>query len=363
MEELYRHFGSSCLSVEEYSQWSLFETTEIWQDRNSGRLWIQQESFSPQHLPAWRSGKSAKHYPSSEPLSRHVRLVVVGKDPKQSQKEKCLGCLPQIVDDFGLRLAYDYAMSCVTIVTELPHQSKTDCKVYTYTVVYHHKLIAIWSFTRPTASAKPMPTDSLPTQDCNYKPSHLTQGIILAGPQERAILKGLLRKQWDPTLSLHAMFPAFLCGLLMSQQVDQMQSYIKEALRRVEVRTGHHIFTGRQEQPAMGSLAYLSAQMSGFATKLASTTRKIQVTRELQSFMLAHSQEAAEFGSDADVDATVKIVEHHVEFMDKRLEMQLLDNGLANERVRIQLNAVILPSRLYVHLLTLLDIQSHRTEG
>ena len=44
---------------------------------------------------------------------------------------------------------------------------------------------------------------------------------------------------YPSTPTSHAMFPAFLCGLMMSRQVDETQNRIKAVLRQVEVRTSH----------------------------------------------------------------------------------------------------------------------------
>lgn len=134
------------------------------------------------------------------------------------------------------------------------------------------------------------------------------------------------------------MFPAFLCGLLMSHEVDETQNNTKVVVRCVEVRTGHHNFSSRREQPADSDMGQLSATMSGFATKLASTSRKIQVARELQRFI---TQESA----GVDGDAAAELLKHLAALMDKRLEMQLLDNEFILQRVKIQLNAASIALR------------------
>jgi hypothetical protein len=325
MEQLYRHLGSSSVWSEKETDWSLFEAIEIWHSQTSGRLWIQHSGLS---LSVNLSDDWTKRDSDGELFYRLARFVTVGKNPEQQGKSTSTEDFSKMVDHLGLRLAYDYAMSCVAGVAALPPESKSNSEVRAYTLVYHPKLAAIWSFTRPVASS------TFPG-----RPSS-TQAIILASSEERARLKSLLDMQWDLVLTSHAMFPAFLCGLVMSHEVNETQNSIKVGVRQVEVRTGHHNFASRHEQPATGEMGQLSATMSGFATKLASTSRKIHVAKELQRFMLMHAGEREDMAGISNEGAATKLIPHHVELMHKRLEMQLLDNEFILERVKIQLNAV-----------------------
>ena len=93
-------------------------------------------------------------------------------------------------------------------------------------------------------------------------------------------------------------------------------------------------------EPAAGEMGQLSATMNWFATKLASTSRKIRVAMELQRLMLMHASEKEGVAGNPSEGAAVNLVPHHVELMNKRLEMRLLDNEFTLERVRIQLNVV-----------------------
>ncbi|KAH7130837.1 hypothetical protein EDB81DRAFT_807573 [Dactylonectria macrodidyma] len=335
MEEVYRHLGSASFKSEQETGLPFHELSR---NQTSGELDIRL-CDPTQRLPARFDGNS----------TRLALIVPFSKrqweSPPAEEFSQVLGGfgLRRILSDFGLELAHNYAMSCVAGVAALPPQSKPNGIVDTYTLVYRPKLAAIWSFTRPASSAastgQPSST-SVSTR--NSSSTHFpTQAIILAGKNERDKL-GLICKRWkswDSALTSHAMFPAFLCGLIMSHEVDETQNTIKQQVRQVEVRTGHHNFASRQEQPAAGSMGQLSAKMSGFATKLASTRRKIKVARELQEFMLAHEKKGPAATRVANV-AAVTLIEHHAKLMDNRLRMQLLDNEFILERVNIQLNTI-----------------------
>lgn len=170
----------------------------------------------------------------------------------------------RIVEHFGMRLAYEYARSCVTGVAELPKQHNTT----TY-IGAHPKLVVLWSVT-PSPSPPQHPQVTLRT-------------VIFASLCERAGLKSLISKPWDLSLTSHPMFSAFLFGLAISQEVSNTQEGINEVMGHVEARTGHHNSLKRLEEPAQRSWGHLSAKMSGFARNLASTSRKIQVAADLKT--------------------------------------------------------------------------------
>lgn len=126
----------------------------------------------------------------------------------------------------------------------------------------------------------------------------------------------------------------------MSHEANETQNRIKVAVRQVEVRTGHRVFESRHEHPVAGEMGKLSATMSEFGTKLASTSRKIQVAMELRRFMLMHAGEREGVTGNPSEGAAANLIHHHVELMNTRHDMQLLDNEFTLERLRIQLNAV-----------------------
>jgi hypothetical protein len=135
MEELYRHLGSDSRWSDPETDWCLFEATEIWRSQISGRLWIQHGGLTSQSLAAWLSGDSTKHDSSGEPSACLAQIVVAGKTARQQHQQQCkcgsVDCFSQLVDHFGLRLAYDYALSCVAGVAALPRQSPSGEGAYT----------------------------------------------------------------------------------------------------------------------------------------------------------------------------------------------------------------------------------------
>ncbi|RYP53170.1 hypothetical protein DL768_001763 [Monosporascus sp. mg162] len=322
MEELYRYFSSYRIRSEQETD-CFFEATEIWRNQTSGPI----KTLTTQSLPAWLNKDWTEHNSCNEPAFL-ARIAIATKDPTQPLES--LPTILQIVDHFGLRLAYDYAMSCVIGVASLPPQSKSNGDVVAYTFA-HPKLTAIWSAWHPLSPSPPTPNN-------NHPPTPPTQAIILACPTERDELKSLLSRSWDMALTSHTMFPAFLCGLIISHEVAKTQDSINKEMRPVEARTGHNNSTSQQrEQPAGGSWGELSARMSGFARKLASTSRKIQVAKELQEFMLVHVNKRGSVGAN---EVAAELVKHHIELISKRLEMHRLQNEFLLQKVNIQLTAI-----------------------
>ncbi|RYP41956.1 hypothetical protein DL767_000587 [Monosporascus sp. MG133] len=322
-KDLYRYFGTYSPSSEEKTDES-FEAFDIGRKQTSGGHSIDIRCLTTEELPAWLGRDLKKHQSSNEPVSCLARIVLADNDSTQSWKSTSE--VTQIASYFGLLLAHDYAMSCIAGVAALPPNGV----VGTYALV-HPKLVAIWSARQPSSQLQPTP-------DSSHPPTFPTQAIILASASERAGLKKLLNRPWDFSLTSHTMFPAFLCGLIIGHEVDKTQESIKNDMRSVEARTGHHNSASRKQQPANGSWGHLSARMSGFARKLASTSRKIQVARELLNFILAHAKKGAGVGADKDA---AELIKHHVELMSRRLEMQRLQNEFLSQKANIQMTAIL----------------------
>ncbi len=334
MEEPYQYLGSSALTDQQRLNGDI-EVVDIRRSEQSEAQLIETYPLHTQNIRNWLAAHPTAHdtrAPSSFPLAR---IVLVDKD----SRTPCDGgpTASQIVDTFGLRLAYDYANSCVTGVTVLPPPAKS-CPCTSAYMAAHPKLVAIWS-----ASGPPSPLQALHHRnhcdiDHTASATFPLQAVIFASPCERARLKGLLSRPWDLALTSHSMFPAFLCGLAISQEVDKTQESINEAMRHVEARTGHHYSVRRHDEPAQGSWGHLSAKMSGFARKLASTSRKIQTATDLQTFMLTH---AADKEPDSEPsERAAQLIRHHAGLMCNRLEMQRRQNEFLNQKVNIQLTAV-----------------------
>lgn len=331
MDETYRYLSSHRLwdSANPTKSQSV-EAIEIWRSHSSAGLHIQHSHIALQETSQWLAQSLTKLGKDGGPYSLLVRLVFAAYNPSDDG-------LDHLLDHFGLRDARDYAISCIAGIDALPQAEPTR---RTFTLTYHPKLAVIWSHSSPVAST---------AQDISTSSSTaFTQGIIFASSEQRTALSDLLQRQWDLQLVYHAMFPAFICGLMMDYEVDITQNKIKVEVRTVEVRTGHHRFASRKENAAAGQMGELSASMSGLCTKLASTARKIEVAREFQDFMNAQVQATLEQRASAPVGNLENrhesigedLLDQNIKLMKKRLEMKLLDNQYILERVRIQLAAV-----------------------
>ncbi|KAK3338606.1 hypothetical protein B0T25DRAFT_426744, partial [Lasiosphaeria hispida] len=165
--------------------------------------------------------------------------------------------------------------------------------------------------------------------------------------EERTELLGALKSKWAPSLVSHPMFPAFLCSLMLSQEMDTTLDDIKGTVREVEARTGHHRFTTRrQTRPAAGELGNLSAQMSGCAAKLANGTRKLQVIESLNSFMLHHASPIPNPSADDNDEhddnrpsSTTLVTSYHA-LVAHRTQMQTVDSAYVQQRVQVQIAAL-----------------------
>ncbi|KAK1765327.1 hypothetical protein QBC33DRAFT_612626 [Phialemonium atrogriseum] len=316
MDDIHRHFGSHSL-WEKYdvAKSPSFDVTELWSSHDgSDSLEAEHRTLSSADLHNWLDELPHKSF-HGEAHVRTARLLWVGENPKTWRWGPSTKDLEHILDTWKLQHAVDYARSCFAGVSALPPQDGARC----FTVTYHPKLAFAWSYT--VSDGRP----------------HM-QGVIFAGAEQRGELLDSLECRWSAALAGQPMFPALLCSLVLAGEFDATAAAIKSDVREVEVRTGHHRFSHRQERPAGGELGDLSAKMSGCAAKLANGTRKLKVVEALNEFMLGHSRGGAR-GDDGGVDAG-EMLSHHVRLMKHRLQMQLVDNEYVQQRVQVQIAAL-----------------------
>ena len=232
------------------------EVTEIRHEDEKGK----DNTIAPEELDAWL----ADERPEGNPATTVVfRAVWVQLDLKTSQHYIRTPDLRKITTAFGLALAHDFFTSSFAGVFALPPQTTPSGIRCPFSFSYHPKLALLWSH--------------LPAEG-------LTRAVFLGAPPQIKSLRGLAGTNWGP-LSRHPMFPAFLVAFLLGLEADATLNAIKPGVREVEVRTRHHCFANRYENPAVGEGADLSARMSGSATKLAAAARKMAVLDGLCDFM------------------------------------------------------------------------------
>ncbi|KAK1830693.1 hypothetical protein QBC39DRAFT_101446 [Podospora conica] len=343
MEDLHRHFGSRKV-WEDYNtpQCPFVNVTEIWSHDDSTTTTVESRGVLSMDLNNWLNEPSDK-YITGEPHTRLLRMAWVGLDPEKNRSSPSNRDLDQLLTTWGLKDGYSYALSSYAGIDALP--SETNARIFTAT--YHPKLAAAWSYAI---------IDGVPT----------TNAIIFAEGEERAEFLRALKSKWSVPLVGHAMFPAFLCSLMLSQELDTTFEDIKMVVRNVEARTGHHRFTTRrQTKPAAGELGTLSAQMSGCAAKLANAQRKLKVVEAMLTFILQHAQvqepqvlprtRTTDFGCEksffstkvtpipptiSDGPTPSALLMQTVGTMRHRAEMQAVDHTYVQQRVQVQIAAL-----------------------
>lgn len=344
MEDIHRYFGKHGL-WEKYliHKSPTLDVTEIWSHVSSTDIVVEDKSISSLDLENWL-GEDTEKLILSENHHRIVRLVWVGENPKTSRSGPSANDLSRILEAWNMQHAFAYGQSCYAGVSELPLYDG----FRNFTVTYHPKLAMTWAHRVANDGRRS------------------TQGIIFAGGEQRIEITSTLKSRWSSTLASHAMFPTFICSLVLTGEFDATAGSIKSNVREVEVRTGHHRFSHRQEKPAAGELGHLSAQMSGCAAKLANGTRKLKVVAALHEFILKYLKEdqiptpttlyneyetgdlkssgsgqsactSSLYGEDV---SGKELLTYYVEQMQHRLQMQFIDNEYVQQRVQVQIAAL-----------------------
>ena len=393
MDDLHRHFGSrrlwdkydvpKCPIVSVIEVWGRDEPTmpddADFAEKDSGvaaaattATVAEPRHVSSMYLDNWLEEPATK-YIAGDAHTRLLRLVLVGSDRPvgsglnlttslSTPSPRCSPStrdLDRLLEAWGLGAGYDYAMSCAAGVSALPpsprrpHGDRTPARIFT--AAYHPKLAAAWSWSRAGADG--------------------TLAVVFAEGEERPALLAALQSRWDARLVAHAMFPAFLCSLMLGQALDGTLEDIKTAVREVEERTGYHRFsTRRQRRPAAGELSSLSANMSGCAAKLANGTRKLKVVEALHEFVLRHTDGDADADNDEKTRAPpardrddwrwrrpetdtafhapastpnttfiggAPLLRHHIELLGHRGAMQGVETAYVLQRVQVQITALL----------------------
>jgi hypothetical protein len=161
--------------------------------------------------------------------------------------------------------------------------------------------------------------------------------MILAGDKEQQYLNKLLKSKskWNIGTASHAMFPAFLFAFMFHGEIEVTQHGMKPGIQQIEARTGYSDFKTARKKPAAGELGSLSAQMSGFAVRLASTERKDKTLRKLMEFVQRKLDAPQSATPEADA-----LMRNHIGVLQERLTMQAMDREYTLKRVQIQIDVV-----------------------
>ncbi|KAK7226405.1 hypothetical protein V2G26_014408 [Clonostachys chloroleuca] len=231
----------------------------------------------------------------------------------------------------------------------LPCQAAGGDEIHTYTLANHPKLAFLWKHVILRASkcyGTTFKDDEAEMSELGLatKPDGYTFGVVFVDSKEYENLSKLIHHQWPTNIVSHPMFPAFISSLHLNFRIDRIHQHIKTETRRVEARTGHHCFNSLQQFLVPGDLRELLATMSGFATKLAGTTRKMEFLREV--YRLIHTQIEINYdGHKSDLiqgeeRRNCMDMREQVRLMERRLSMQHLENHYILSRVEVQMNAM-----------------------
>ncbi|CAH0049776.1 unnamed protein product [Clonostachys solani] len=346
----YYCLGSQNLWRDHKFKWTRFIGLEIWHtsSSSSGHQKIEEQVLQEDNLEAWLNRPPNKQDYDGNQWTRLYQMVIASDDGKKTARSSPGTCLSALLSHSQLQFAFDYAMSYPAGVSALPCQAAGGDEIHTYTLANHPKLALLWKHVIPRA----LECDDTTFQDEEAaltklgltKPSGHTFGIIFVDSKEYENLSKLIHRQWSTNLVSHPMFLALISSLHLNFRIDSIHQRIKTEIRRVEARTGHHCFNSLQQFPAPGDLRELLATMSGFATKLAGTTRKMEFLHEIYRFI--HTQ--TDINYDGHKPDSIEGEEckhcmdmgHQVRLMQHRLAMQHLENDFILARVEVQMNAM-----------------------
>ncbi|GKU01171.1 hypothetical protein FLAG1_03297 [Fusarium langsethiae] len=321
MDEIYHKIAEFNLRRLKHSHDILsFKYSELWCNDATGIVDYHEGIVTIPDVALWLATETRKG--TTGPESLIFRFVWPKFILDENRVELPEDAKDQILEKFGLGLAYSYFSSCVAGVVAFPEVDKPDTKQQAYSFCYAPKLASIWSCTsfKPPAS----------------RPS-VTYGVILAGDKEQEGLKTLLksRSRWQLNTASHALFPAFLFAFMFHGEIEITQNNMKPGIQQIEARTGYSDFKTKRKHIAAGELGPLSAQMSGFAVRLASTERKAKTVQKLLEF----SQEQLHTG-ESPAPVADGLMEHHVGVLQRRLAMQAMDREYTLKRVQIQIDVL-----------------------
>lgn len=296
------------------------EVSEIWQCRRPGPT-DSQRSTIHKNIPHdtthdWLKSMSnaSDERPSQKSTYACMRVVWVPLLTKERLWDVAPDTFTAITKSFGQEEAQASFCSASAGIKILSSSASHFRSGY---LTSHPKLVVTWS------------------QYSSLEPTNI---ICIAEQNKILGLRLLLDQDFVKDLAGHEMLMPLLAAILWSQEVERDLGAIKEIVRKVEVRTGHHNWKSRYEDAALGDLFTLSAEMSGCATKAASCTRKREILT-IWNDSIASSLFAGRVRSDDD-ETVFQRFQSCVKTLHDRALMQRIDTEFTKHRVQIQLDAV-----------------------
>ncbi|RSL92629.1 hypothetical protein CEP52_013707 [Fusarium oligoseptatum] len=326
-----------------------FEVTELWHNEETGIVNACDVTVPVQNVPTWLDLET--RLSNAGEVENLVLRLVWPEFNMDEHRVDLPGAVKQLLlTRFGLELAYDYFPSCLAGASAFPRVVKPEGDEQAFAFCYLPKIAAIWSHTR-------------------FKPplarQCVTNGIILAQKHERDDIKNFLnsKRNWQLPIASHDMFPALLCSLMLHRQIEFTQGDIKNNIQAVEGRTGYTDFKTKRKHLATGELADVAAKITDYSSRLASTDRKSKTLKNLMEFTQRTINSDQRVVSEGD-----KIMKNHIQVLQDRLKMQIVDREYTLKRAQIQ-NEVLLSlmsmnyslSNTLISISTLRDAASMKT--
>jgi len=175
--------------------------------------------------------------------------------------------------------------------------------------------------------------------------------ICIAENQKLQVLEDLLNQEFVQRVHRHPGLPALMAAVLFSMEIDKTQNAVKQQVRQVEVRTGHHDWKSRAERPALGDLITLAAKMSGCGTRIGSCTRKQSALADILSFVRELCELDHAGSHDVTYSTHVEAILDTAHTLATRAKSQRTDTEFIKNRIQTQLDAVGYRSTIHTSFL------------
>lgn len=262
------------------------EATEFWLRHSTNKVKVSTRQVSPQQRMAWLNERVQGE--GDGKMSLLARFIWVEANAGTNTVSLSESVQQHILHKFGLNLAYSYFKSFYSGVYALPRVSESHLDRRPYAFCFGPKRAGIWSHTiRNDVRSEPVSEGLLFLQSSSKKQGEdrMKGGTAL---QFQALIE---KAPWNPDIVRSPTFPAYLNALVLSKEISMTLADIGIKVRAIEGRTGYHVYQNRNEGPSPLELGKLSAEASGYATKLASVTRKGKMVEKLLDFIVKMAEE------------------------------------------------------------------------
>lgn len=165
-----------------------------------------------------------------------------------------------------------------------------------------------------------------------------TQGVIWCNERMLNYFETAAQDMMD--LAQHPLYALLATIVSLASHVDHTSTRIHSEIRKVEQRTGHHDWEALTVAAAQGSLAAVSARVSGNATSLASARRMVKLLCEMLALVKQSSESANTQASPPSSTSHYHIEPTYFTILSRRFQNMLIQLDLLEARVNIQLTAV-----------------------